>query len=387
MRIARRLADLPEITAAFGRGELSYSKVRALCRFAEPETDAGLADMARYATGSQLERLASGMEAADRACRDRSREPSSLSVWTDDHGYVCVKGRFTPTDGELVQNALHAAMEAAALKNDRDGSAERPELTPGGHAAADATVRDGSAEPSERSQRQADALVNLVTGDEADRWEAVIHLDEAAACGHDDGVAETATGRGVPVSEARRVLCDATRQVLVTEAESGFVTGGRRMRTVNRALRRALQRRDRGCVFPGCDQTRWVDAHHIVHWADGGRTDLDNLVLLCRRHHRAVHERGYRIVSDPQTEPIVILGPDHETLSHASAHLIGHPDDLDRLVHAADIHPDTCGLLPGGGWPMDLSWAISVLADQREEARHQRLADAGRHGDPVDTSG
>ncbi|MDT8369970.1 MAG: HNH endonuclease signature motif containing protein, partial [Longimicrobiales bacterium] len=72
---------------------------------------------------------------------------------------------------------------------------------------------------------------------------------------------------------------------------------GRRTRTVSPALRRALELRDRGCRFPGCS-CRFTDAHHIVHWADGGRTDLKNLVLLCRRHHRAVHEGGMRVCLD-----------------------------------------------------------------------------------------
>jgi hypothetical protein len=68
---------------------------------------------------------------------------------------------------------------------------------------------------------------------------------------------------------------------------------GRKTRTVPPAIRRALQRRDGGCRFPGCTCTRFVDAHHIHHWADGGATHMNNLVLLCRHHHRLVHEGGF----------------------------------------------------------------------------------------------
>ena len=78
---------------------------------------------------------------------------------------------------------------------------------------------------------------------------------------------------------------------------------GRKTRTVPSAIRRALDHRDRGCRFPGCGN-RFCDAHHIKHWADGGETRLDNLVLLCRRHHRAVHEQGFGVKMVEGTETI-----------------------------------------------------------------------------------
>ncbi|TDJ26871.1 MAG: HNH endonuclease [Gammaproteobacteria bacterium] len=71
---------------------------------------------------------------------------------------------------------------------------------------------------------------------------------------------------------------------------------GRKTRVIPTAIRRALRARDGGCQYPGCSQSRYVDGHHIVHWADGGETKLDNLVLICRRHHTLVHEFGYRII-------------------------------------------------------------------------------------------
>jgi hypothetical protein len=70
---------------------------------------------------------------------------------------------------------------------------------------------------------------------------------------------------------------------------------GRKTRSIPPAIRRALKRRDGGCRFPGCSCTRFVDAHHIQHWADGGETKMDNLILLCRRHHRLLHEEGFRL--------------------------------------------------------------------------------------------
>ena len=111
-------------------------------------------------------------------------------------------------------------------------------------------------------------------------------------------VIEQANGIHLAATAARRIACDAGR-VLVTHAPDGAVLEvGRRTRTVPTPLRRALEVRDHHqCQFPGC-QLRHCDAHHVVHWADGGATRLENLVLCCRYHHRAVHEEGFQVVSD-----------------------------------------------------------------------------------------
>jgi hypothetical protein len=99
---------------------------------------------------------------------------------------------------------------------------------------------------------------------------------------------------------------------MVHDARGRTVSVGSRRRTVPASLRRALEWRDHGCRFPGCGITR-VDAHHVRHWADGGATRLDNLLLLCRRHHRAVHEDGYRVTLGRDGEP-VFWSPDGRVL-------------------------------------------------------------------------
>ena len=93
----------------------------------------------------------------------------------------------------------------------------------------------------------------------------------------------------------RRLACDAAMVPIIESASGEPLAIGRKTRVISRALNRSLKRRDRGCRFPGCCNTRFVDAHHIEHWADGGETCLDNLVLLCRHHHRLLHEGGYSI--------------------------------------------------------------------------------------------
>jgi hypothetical protein len=94
------------------------------------------------------------------------------------------------------------------------------------------------------------------------------------------------------------MACDSAVVQWHETPDSEALNIGRKSRSIPPATRRALQRRDGGCRFPGCNCTRFVDAHHMVHWADGGETNMNNLVLLCRRHHRLVHEGGFGVHSD-----------------------------------------------------------------------------------------
>src|SRR5437867_5060773 len=104
----------------------------------------------------------------------------------------------------------------------------------------------------------------------------------------------------VPAETSRRLACDATRVVMQHDVDGHITEVGARTRTIP-ALRRALQHRDRGCRFPGC-ALPFGQGHHIRHWAHGGPTTLSNLALLCRRHHRTVHEEGYRVERQPDGE-------------------------------------------------------------------------------------
>jgi hypothetical protein len=131
-----------------------------------------------------------------------------------------------------------------------------------------------------------------------DHYQVVVHIDhdtlrhddEEGGCTLDDGPA-------LATETARRLACDGS--VLAMSERGGEpIAAGRKTRTVRAALRRALRARDRGCRFPGCENHLFVDAHHIEHWARGGATELDNLVLLCRRHHRLLHEGGYTMDRD-----------------------------------------------------------------------------------------
>jgi hypothetical protein len=130
----------------------------------------------------------------------------------------------------------------------------------------------------------------------------VVHVDAAVLANPDaPGQSVLEGGTRVAPETAQRLACDASRVVMRHDADGRVVEIGARTRTIPPALRRALHHRDRGCRFPGCG-VRFGQGHHIRHWAHGGPTTLSNLTMLCRRHHRAVHEQGYQVERQPDGE-------------------------------------------------------------------------------------
>jgi len=151
------------------------------------------------------------------------------------------------------------------------------------------------------SARQADALVNMakaylgsdVETSPSTSQNHIINLHvEHSALTHGKGRA------GLPIESVKRIACDSDKVTIVDDEHGEPLSVGRKTRIVPTAIKRALQTRDKGCVFPGCHHRRFVDAHHVQHWSAGGETSLENLLLLCSRHHRLVHEGGYRIDKD-----------------------------------------------------------------------------------------
>ena len=192
--------------------------------------------------------------------------------------------------GALIVKALEMAME-----NDfRDAD----------HAGVTAETSEPDLDPTPIAARRADALANIAetymnndesSGSTADRYQVVLHTVGAASAATDVTAvtSEIENGPHVTAETSRRISCDSTI-VRIKEDENGEpLSIGRRSRSIPPPMRRALRIRDGGCRFPGCTNTRFVDGHHIKHWADGGETSLDNLVLLCRHHHHLVHEGGF----------------------------------------------------------------------------------------------
>jgi Domain of unknown function (DUF222)/HNH endonuclease len=167
----------------------------------------------------------------------------------------------------------------------------------------------------------------------------------------------------VPAETSRRLACEATRVVMHHAGNGAVLDVGRRTRAIPPALRRALEARDRGCRFPGCG-VRHAQGHHLHRWADGGPTRLDNLALLCRRHHRAVHEEGYRVVREADGT-LRFHTPAGRPLPEAPAPPAVPDDPAAALVAAHRVQ----GLAIDGrrtvptwyGERLDLGWAIDVL--------------------------
>ena len=356
VRVARALDELPRVRASFAAGRLSYSKVRAMSRIATHENEDYLLMLGEHATAAQLEETvrkyrrctAASLEEANAA-----HERRHLCCNWDDDGFLSIRGRLAPEEGAVVMQALELARETL-----RTGM-----RTPNGQA-------DVSAETEPHETTKADALAlmaeTLLAGGAKERnggarTELVVHVDAdtLASDGDPGGSCHVEGGGSLHPEAARRLGCDAGL-VRIVERDGRPLSVGRKRRTVSPALRRALAARDHGCRFPGCNRRRGIDAHHVQHWAHGGETKLANLVQLCRRHHRLLHERGYSVEAgaagfvfrdrNGRAIPNVPRAPDGNEARIRSA----------NQIQAPTIDPTTCMPIAGGE-RMDYAMTIDGL--------------------------
>ena len=364
VRVAHALGTLPLLARALARGELSYAKVRALTRVATPETEARLLAVGRAGTAAHVERIVRGWRRVDRKAeaRETARRHASraLHVYQDEDGMVVIRGRLAPEVGALLVQALTAAREALYQQRRADVSAETPSP-------------DVSAKTPTMAEQQADALALLAEtalhsgidpGAPGERYQVVVHVDAPVLADPDaPGQSVLEDGTHVSAETSRRLACDASRVVMRHAADGQVVEVGARTRTIPPALRRVLHHRDRGCRFPGCGLP-FGQGHHIRHWAHGGPTTLSNLALLCRRHHRAVHEEGYQVDRQPDGE-LRFRRPDGRLLPEVPppAAIPADPVQALRARHDAQglrIHPRTA--TPGWlGERLNVGWAIDVM--------------------------
>ena len=285
--VGESLESLPAIAETFGEGRLSWDKVRSLTRFAKPETDAALADQAQELSASQIHTLARRMRVPDGS--EKARKNRSLRKWWDqDREWLNLHGRIPGAEGAAVEKALDRVANRVP-QNAEHQVFEDPDV------------------------RLADALVEiaslaLANDPDPDRANVVVHVDvDTLATG--EGIGEIETGPTISADTARRLSCDSRLQA-VLDGPDGLPIGiGRTSRTIPPWLNRQIRNRDQGCRFPGCERTRWTHAHHLVHWSQGGPTDLDNLATLCGYHHRLVHESGWTIEGSPNGD-LVFIRPD-----------------------------------------------------------------------------
>lgn len=306
VRVARGLEQMPVVRRAFRDGEISLAAVKVLAhvREAAPEAFRGAEELlvgaARLHTVAELHRVASTWGEQVLAERFDLREGRRLHASLTLGGMVRIDGDLDPEAGETLLVALSAVM--------------------------DAEVRDPETETRTPAQRRADALEEICRT-YLDRRDRPVVAGERPhlvltvpyeALGDTTGVAELDRTGAVRAETARRLACDASVSRVVLGPRSEPLDVGRKTPVVTSAIKRAVIVRDRTCRFPGCDRHHsWCDAHHVTHWADGGPTALRNLVLLCRRHHRAVHERGFTLAMDhgrpvfrrPDGTPLEDRGP------------------------------------------------------------------------------
>jgi hypothetical protein len=363
VRVARSLGGLPRLAKALAHGELSYAKVRALTRVATPATEERLLAVGRAGTAEHVERIVRGWrrvdqkaEARESATRHRSR---ALHAYRNDDGMVTVRGRLEPEAGELLIQALSAAREALYQRTYR--------------ALADADSMDVSAETPAFEQQQADALALLAEaalhhridpGAPGERYQVVVHVDAPALADPEvPGQSALANGEHVSAETSRRLACDASRVVMQHARDGRVVEVAARTRTIPPALRRTLHHRDHGCRFPGCN-VRFGEGHHIRHWAQGGPTTLSNLAMLCRRHHRAVHEEGYQVERDPSGE-LLVRRPDGRLIPRVpcAPRVPAEPVSALRAQnHLQEVALDAHTAMPLWlGERLDVGYAIDVL--------------------------
>jgi hypothetical protein len=280
---ARALPDRPRLADAALDGRLSGEQLEAAVMVATPETDEQWAEAAPGWTASSLRAAAKNARAVTReeaVERDQARRVTYR--WDQKRGGLRLNGWFPDVDGAVVAAGLEAR-------------AEKMKPPPG--------------EPWEPfPMRCADALVDALSRDLGDRGDAsratvVLHLPESAGReGSTEPGAHLDVGtETIPVANetARRIACDSNVQTLIESTDGVPIRMGRRTRTPPPRLWRLLKERDRHCQAPGCSRLLGMHSHHVQHWIDGGKTDLDNLLLLCTVHHRMLHEHGWTIGGGP----------------------------------------------------------------------------------------
>lgn len=276
---AHALDSLPKISSALDEGRLSWDQLRPLASFATPEEDEQLAGQAPGWSAAALEEEArrrrritrdeAGKVHADRFFKRR---------WDRDSGTLRVWGQLPYDQGAVVEKTLNLMAQQARA----------------------AGVKESL------GALRADTLTELcsswVAGQkDADRATIVVHV-EARELAAVRGMGELENGVVLAAETVRRVSCDGRVQMVVWSEDGEPLGVGRKVRLVPQWLMRLVRHRDKGCRFPECGRAAWTDAHHIIPWCRGGRTDLDNLCLLCGYHHTLVHEGGWKIDGAPDGE-------------------------------------------------------------------------------------
>jgi len=486
VRVARALANLPKISEALRLGRVSYSKVRAMTRVANPANEGELLHLALNGTASHVERVVRGYRRAKEgeSLEDAARrqEERYVRIYTDEGGMVVIRARLTPEVGALVKKALDGALDQIreerrrsddcaetsaegcgdalhdsaesraaevgcvdghcgeagfqgrgpvapdrcesgvrdrvrvpgdSAESSADGSGDcmhdsaesadlgRPrageavEATPPPLHAVQPVALPDPADPSARTdgrcnrellnllqdarrepldQLRADALglvaeaalgKGLGCRERGEPYQVVVHVDTGMLAGTaEEGACELEDGPGLCPETVRRIACDAPVLPVTRGPDGAVLEVGRRSRRISVPLWRVLAARDTHCRFPGCRRRSRLQAHHVRHWAQGGETGQGNLVLLCRSHHWAVHEGGYRVRVEASGQ-VVFLRPDGSAVPRVPPTAAVPAGPMRALMdenraRGLEIALET-NLVGWGGEPLDLVWAVEGL--------------------------
>jgi hypothetical protein len=386
IRVAHAVARFPDYATAMSAGLLTYSKVRAISRVANEDNAGDLLALALAGTSHHVERIVAAY-----------RRTSLLDDDTDTRAHLEREVR-TSTDDGMTTITIRLPVEAGKSFI----------------AAIDRFVRRDDLTIAHRTRR-ADAAIDMAehaiahihhpAGSDA-RYLATLYLDPnafteahqrattdtddgpppcpaanasatppsrspaaqpggccAVAAGH--GVGDTPAG--VSLNTARRMLCDAVLEaVAVDDNGNPIALGAQRTHTITGRMRRLVTLRDQGCRFPGCERAAWVDIHHIIHWADNGPGQSENLLALCRHHHGLMHEGGWNIAGNPDND-VAFINPNGTT--HGTTAPLQRGDATSVHAHNRTARDGQCAWT---GEPLDLHLCTEILHHNETIHRNRR---------------
>ena len=400
VRVAHCLAVLPLTDASFASGQISFSKVRAMTRVATPENEDFLLMIARHGTASHVEKVVAkdkSVQITDEDAREREQENErKLIYYQDQDNMWVIHAKLPPEAGALVVKAIEAVATPAQLEKQQQQQEPQKDVSAETFSEAVDAVEPSRFQDLLQHTR-ADALVAmaehfLATANQnpqfqglkgSERCQIMLHVDintlreHGPAASHAHQHCHMDDKHWISPKAAKRLSCDASL-VTVLEDEQGRVLNiGRRARTVPAPIARALNIRDKTCRVPGCCESRYVDAHHIKHWVDGGETSLDNLVILCRAHHRQLHQGHFTIkvektAADQQLVFTTCSGKTLQSSVFPQFPRVSAETSADALRHTAPaVNAKTC-TPRWHGEDCDYGMAIEALL-RRDEPEHPRV--------------
>jgi hypothetical protein len=374
VRVARSLQHYPRLAEEMGAGRLSFSQVRAISRIIQPGEHALVGDLieaARHATVAQLEVLVRGLRTVEH--NENATDPGEYlkASWTSDSRWR-LSVRLDPERGAVVAAAIDAIAQRdggsatdALLRLAEIGlaaltDADNPPRELRGHERAAVIIHLDAARVSGAVPRSAEPDPNQVPLPRS------AERDPADASIPTRPYARVAGGPGLPDHVVHRLVCDGRIRTVIHDSASNVLDVGRSHRLVTDRQHRALLLRQHGhCAHPGCPNTKNLHAHHRIHWINGGRTDLDNLLLLCERHHMAHHAGQFEIFTAGAGK-FRFMNSDGRDLS-AALRSPTNPNTPPLEDEHAGVAADAA-TTRWDGQRLDRPYAISVLAQRRQAA-------------------